>query len=321
MLGDVLHDDRIAQVRLVGAVFAHRLGVRDARPGRGRDGLAASELLEHAPYDRLHRRENILLFDEAHLDVELVELARQTISARILVAKTWRDLKIAVEARHHQELLVLLGRLRQRIERARMQTRRHEEVARAFGARGGEDRRLELEKPLPLHPSAKRINDLPTQHDVLVKFLAPEIKEPVPEPRIFGIGLVAEHRQRQVSGWPEHFDLADVNLDQPRRHFGVFSARRALANLAVDTDHEFRPQLLGLTESGRIRIDHALGQAVVVAQIDEQHAAVIADAMAPARKPNVGAVLGEGQGAAGMGAVAVHDRGLFSRQTALNRGA
>ena len=45
----------------------------------------------------------------------------------------------------------------------------------------------------------------------------------------------------------------------------------------------------------------------MVAQINEQQAAVVADAMTPAGKPDIGAVLGEGQGAAGMGAVAVHD--------------
>ena len=155
MLGDVLHHDRIAQVGLVGAIFAHRFGVRDARPGRGRDRLAARELLEHAPYHRLHRSKNIVLLDEAHFDVELVEFARQAVGAGILVAKAGRDLEIAIEARDHQKLLVLLGRLRQRVELAGMQTRRHEEIARAFRARRGEDRRLELEKSLPLHPSAK----------------------------------------------------------------------------------------------------------------------------------------------------------------------
>ena len=177
VLGDVLHHDRIAQVWLVGAIFLHRLGVRDARPGRGRDGLATRERFEDAPDDRLHRSKNIALLHEAHFDVELVEFARQAVGAGILVAKAGRDLEIAVEARHHQKLLVLLGRLRQRVEFARMQTRRHQKVARALRARGGEDRRLELEKSLPLHSSAKRINDLTAQHDVLVQFLAPEIEE------------------------------------------------------------------------------------------------------------------------------------------------
>ena len=151
------------------------------------------------------------------------------------------------------------------------------------------------------------------QHDVLVKLLAPQIKEPVPEPRVLRIGLVAEHRQRQIAGRPQDFDLAEVNLDEAGRHFGIFRACRALAHLAVDANHEFRSQLLRFAEGGRIRIDHALGDAVMVAQIDEQQAAVVADAMAPAGKPNVGAILGEGQGAAGMSAVAMHDYRVFFR--------
>ena len=312
MLRHVLHDESDCADRACRPVFAHRLGVGNARPGRGRDRLAAGELLEHAPNHRLHRGEHVLLLDEAHLDVELVEFARQPVGARVLVAKAGRDLEIAVEARHHQELLVLLRRLRQRVELARMQARRHEEVARAFGARGGEDRRLELEEPLPLHSSAKRINDLAAQHDVLVELLAPQIEEAVPEPRVLGIGLVAEHRQRQIAGRPQHLDLADVDLDEAGRHLGIFGAAGRLRTSPSTRIDEFRAQLLRFAEGGRIRIDHALGEAVVVAQIDEQQAAVIADAMAPAGKPDVGAVLGEGQGAAGMGAVAMHDCRSFS---------
>ena len=295
MLGDVLHDEGIAEVRLVRTIFAHGLRIGNARPGRGRDRLAAGEFLERAAYDRLHRVENVPLLDEAHLDIELIEFAGQTVGARVLIAKTGRDLEIAVEARHHQKLLILLGRLRQRVELTGMQTRGHEEVARALGARRREDRRLKLEEALALHSSAKQINDLTAQHDVLMKLLAPQIQEPVPEPRVLRVRLVAEHRQRQIAGGPQHFDLAHINLDKPGRHFGVFGAGRALAHLAVDADDEFRAQLLRFAEGRRIRIDHALGQAVMVAQIDEQQAAVVADAMAPAGKPNVGAVLGQGQ--------------------------
>ena len=192
-----------------------------------------------------------------------------------------------------------------------MQPRRHEKVARAFGARGGEDRRLELEEFLLLHPSAQRIDNLTTQHDVLVKLLASQVEEPIFKPRILGIGLVAKYRQRQVPGRPQHLDRLHIDLNEPGRHFGVFGAARALAHLAVDADDEFRAQLLRIAEGGRIRIDDALGEAVMVAQIDEQQAAVVADAMAPSGKPDVGAVLGEGQGAAGMGSVAMHDLSVF----------
>jgi hypothetical protein len=153
-----------------------------------------------------------------------------------------------------------------------------------------------------------------------VELLTPQVEEPVFKPRILRIRLVAEHRQGQVAGRPQHLDLAEINLDEAGRHLGIFGARRAFAHLPVNADHEFRAQLLRFAEGWRIRIDHALGHAVMVAQVDEQQAAVIAYAMAPAGKPNVGAILGEGQGAAGVGAVAMHDyRVFFSRQTALRR--
>ena len=119
-------------------------------------GLPFGELLEHAGDDRLHGREDVFLLDEAHLDVELVELARQAVGARVLVAEARRDLEVAVEARHHQQLLVLLRRLRQRVELAGMNARRHQEVARAFGRRGREDRRRELVEAGLVHALADR---------------------------------------------------------------------------------------------------------------------------------------------------------------------
>ena len=123
--------------------------------------------------------------------------------------------------------------------------------------------------------------------------LAPQIEKAVFEPRVLGIRLVAEDRQRQVARRAQNLDLAHVDLDQAGRHLRVLGSGRAPAHEPIDPHHEFRAQLLGLTEGRRIRIDHALGQAVMVAQIDEQHAAVVADAVAPAGQANGCAVLGE----------------------------
>ena len=131
-LAHVLHHDRIAQVGLVAAVFAQRVGVRNERKLR-RHRFAVGEFLEHASDHRLDRIENVLLGDEAHLKVELIKLARRAIGARILVAEARRDLEITVETRDHDQLLELLRRLRQRVELPRMQPRGHEVVARAFG--------------------------------------------------------------------------------------------------------------------------------------------------------------------------------------------
>jgi hypothetical protein len=115
MLADHLHLDRVAKVRLVGAVAQHRVAIGDAREAFGHRP-AAAEFLEHAAHHGLDHAEHILLGDKAHLHVELVELARGPVGARVLVAETRRDLEIAVEARDHDQLLELLRRLGQRVE-------------------------------------------------------------------------------------------------------------------------------------------------------------------------------------------------------------
>ena len=95
---------RVAQIRLVRAVFQHRLGIGDQRERRLRDRLALAEFLEHAAQHRLDGSEDIFLRDEAHLHIELIELAGAAVGARVLVAETRRDLEIAVEARHHDAI-------------------------------------------------------------------------------------------------------------------------------------------------------------------------------------------------------------------------
>ena len=54
------------------------------------------------------------------------------------------------------------------------------------------------------------------------------------------------------------------------------------------------------------RIDDALGDAVVIAQVDEQQVAVVALAMHPAGQANLRAGVGETQGAAGVRAIRMH---------------
>ena len=214
-------DERIAQVRLVRAIFQHRLGIGDQREFLGHRP-AAAEFLEDAAQHRLDRREDILLRDEAHLDIELIEFAGAAVGARVLVAETGRDLEIAVEARHHDELLELLRRLRQRIELAGMQARGHEKVARALRARGGQDRRLELEEALRLHPRAQAVDDLAAQHDVLVQLFAAQIEEAVFEPHVLGIVLLAEDRQRQFGGRAQNLDRGRHRLRRGRSAFPDF---------------------------------------------------------------------------------------------------
>ncbi len=139
-----------------------------------------------------------------------------------------------------------------------------------------------------------------------MQLLAPQIEEAVFKPRLLRILLVAEHRHRQFGGGPEHLDLVDIDFDLPGRQLGIFGAFRAPAHLAVDAHHPFRAQGLGELERFAVGIGHHLGQPIVVAQVDEQNPAMVADAVAPAGQANRIADVALAQGAAGVGAITMH---------------
>ena len=74
MFGHVLHHERIAQIRLVGAIFAHRFGIGNARPACV-TGLPSPNSSNTPREDRLDGGEDVVLGDKAHFDVELIEFA------------------------------------------------------------------------------------------------------------------------------------------------------------------------------------------------------------------------------------------------------
>jgi hypothetical protein len=101
----------------------------------------------HQPsHERLEDREDRVSW-RTRSRVDLREL-RLAVGAQILVAEALDDLEVAIEPGDHQDLLEDLRRLRQRVELARMHAARHEVVARPFGRRLGQDRRLDLEEAL-----------------------------------------------------------------------------------------------------------------------------------------------------------------------------
>ena len=161
-------------------------------------------------------------------------------------------------------------------------------------------------KPIVAHAPAHRGDDLGALDDVGVQRLAAQVEEAVAQADILGIVRLAEHRQRQFLGLAQHFELADEHFDRAGRLLGVDRLGRARLDLAVDADHPLGAHRLGELEGGGIGIDHQLRQAVMVAQIDEQQAAMVADAVHPARQPHIIAHVRRRQSGAGVGAIAVH---------------
>ena len=122
--------------------------------GQGGGGTANRSLSNTAPITASMQLDHVLLGDERHLEVQLGELGL-AVGARVLVAEATRDLVVPLEPADHQQLLEQLRRLGQRVERARLDPRRHEVVARALGRRARQVGRLDLQEvPLRSGPRA-----------------------------------------------------------------------------------------------------------------------------------------------------------------------
>ncbi len=115
--------------------------------------------------------------------------------------------------------------------------------------------------------------------------------------RVFGL---AEDRQRQFGGFRQDLDAGDAQLDLAGRQVGVHDRGLTGHDLAVDADDALGAQAFDGLEARRLRVQHQLGQAVVVAQVDEQQAAVVALAVDPARQADIRARIGQTEGAAGV---------------------
>jgi hypothetical protein len=76
-----------------------------------------ARLLPQAREERLQHPVHVLGCNERRFDIDLGEL-RLPVGPQILVPETAGQLEVPIEPRHHEKLLVELGRLRQRIELA-----------------------------------------------------------------------------------------------------------------------------------------------------------------------------------------------------------
>ncbi len=305
MFRHVLHLDRVAQVGLVRAVPFRRVLIGNLRPF-GVDLTTAAEFLKNATDDRLNRVKHVLLADKGHFHVQLIEIGGRTVGARIFVAEARRNLEILVEPRHHDQLFELLGGLRQGVEFTGVQTRRHEEVARAFGRGRGDDRRLELAETLVPHAATDRGDHVRAQGHVVLHLFAAQIEVTIAQARFLRVFLIAKHHQRQFLGGAQNFQITHEDLDLTGRQFRVHQFGVTCLNGAVDADTPFGTHGFHLRKNWAIGVAQDLSDAIVIAQIDEQDAAVIADPVDPARQANGLAHVGFIKVSAGMAAESVH---------------
>ena len=286
MRSDIVEDNRVAQVGLIRAIAGHGVVKGDVRERHRGHGMRAArgvvELGEQTVKHRLDRVEDVLLGDEAHLEVELVELAGAAVSPAVFIAETGCDLEVAVEARHHQQLLELLRGLRQGVELARVQARGHQKVARTLGRGRGQDRGLKLGEALLHHPAAQGLDHLGAEHDVGVDLFPAQVEVAVGQAQVFVDVVVGIDLQRHLLGCRLYLGVVDVDLDLAGGELVVHGLIIALHNATGQRDHRFEfDPAQGFIVRAALQ-HHALGDTVVIAQVDEQRASVLAAAVDPA---------------------------------------
>ena len=120
-------------------------------------------LLEHIARQTLGQVHDVVFIDERHLQIHLSEF-RLTIRPQVFIAETLRNLVVLIDAGHHQQLLEQLRRLRQGKELALMCTRGYQVVARAFGGRASQNRRLDINEAVVIQIPADAGTDFRAQH-------------------------------------------------------------------------------------------------------------------------------------------------------------
>ena len=126
-------------------------------------------LFENALYKTFDRIHNVFDFvDETHFDVDLRKFGL-TVCAKVFVAEAFGNLKISVEARNHQKLLIELRRLRQSVKFAGMHSRRNEIISRAFGRGLAEHRRFDFDKTVFFKELSRRKRNFVTHFKVMLK--------------------------------------------------------------------------------------------------------------------------------------------------------
>jgi len=140
-----------------------------------------------------------------------------------------------------------------------------------------------------------------------VQRLAAQVEEAVAEANVLGIVGLAEDRQRQFQRLRQHLERRHLNFDLAGAQIGVHRLGRTGHDPALDFDDPLRAQLLGHAESGCvIRIEDELRQPVIVPEVDEKQAAMVALAVDPAGQPDALADMRLTELATGVAAIEVH---------------
>jgi len=178
-----------------------------------------------------------------------------------------------------------------------MHARRDEIVARAFGGRLGEDRRLDLEElQLGQRPS-RALQQAMAQHQIGLELGPAQVQMAVLEPQLLGrelLPLAASDRDGRRARRPHDAQHGGMHFDLPRLEVGILHIRGARHDLPFYQEDRLHPDRL--RRGNRVgrrprRADRHLHQSVSVTQVEKHDPAQVPAAMHPSaqahRAPHV----------------------------------
>ena len=297
--GHILELEGEPDVRLVAPEALQRFAVRQPWIGAP-DGPAGGA--EHFLHKPLHERVQRLRIRKRHLDVDLREL-RLAVGAQILVAETLGDLEIAVVARDHEELLVDLRRLRQRVEASRVDPRGNQVLARSFRRAARQDGCLDLQKAVRVEELSRCQEDpVPHFQDPLLARTS-QVQIAVAQTHLLGDVRLVGEGEGQGLGSVQDLETGRPDFNLPRRQHRIQVPGTAGHHLPAHRNHVLGADRLGGREGfrGGFRVEHRLCDSEAIAQVAEQEPAVIAHTVDPAEKTHVAPRVAPPERAAGVG--------------------
>ena len=304
------HFQRVAEVGLIRAETFHGFAERNARE-RGLGVFFGGELAEDIVKESFDHSEDLVLIDKTHFHVHLIEFAGTAVCTGILVAEAGGDLEVTVKTGDHQQLFELLGSLRQSVELARMQTGGNQIVTGTFGAAGSQNGGLEFVETVFGHVTAHFSDDLAAEHDVVVKLFAAQVEEAVFQTHGFGGLIVFGDLEWDHIGLTENFHCSCIDFNFAGGEFGVDRAFFAGNDFTVELDDSFDTPMVQFLIEGTFGVDDHLSDAVMVAEVDENDAAMVTDAMDPAGETDFFSHIGFAEFTASVSTILTHFYILF----------
>src|SRR6185503_12969351 len=126
------------------------------------------------------------------------------------------NLEIPIVTGDHQQLLVKLRRLRQRVELARMHAARHQVIARAFGRRLREYRCFDLEISTLVEKTTRCLLKTMSKKEILLQLRTAKIEIAMTKSQVLRSKLVrfsASNRDRRDFSFGKNFELSRLQLD------------------------------------------------------------------------------------------------------------